>query len=209
MKGIEFKLDKGWARWEKAVDPVAMKKAMDNHVPRATALNAHIAQKYVRDAIKSGMYAPNAALTMAIKGSSKPLVDQGSGLFQAVNVEQIDDYNYFIGVLRGDKSYNIAMAVHEGVKIGVSDKMRGLFYVLWRASQGTLPPSELTGRAAELWRRMPGGWKPLKASTSVIIIPARPFMAKAFADPGLHAMVQRNWHQALEASFKELASQGK
>lgn len=189
-----------------AVDPRRFQIALDRHIPRATMLNAHLVQREIRQAIKSGMFHPNAALTIAIKRSSKPLVDTGHGLFQAVNIDKINNYRVFTGVLKTDAFYNVAVALHEGVQIKVSDKMRGLFYVLWRASQGSIQPSELTGRAAELWARKPGGWLPLAASTQAIVIPARPFLVKAFNDPELRDMVQRNWQAAVAASFRELTN---
>lgn len=202
---IEFKWDRGMQRMRRAVDPARFQEAMNRHVPRATMLNAHLVQKEIRETIRSGLFHPNAALTIAIKRSSKPLVDTGHGLFQAVNIEQVNDYKVFVGVLKSDDFYNVAIAIHDGATVKVSEKMRGMFYVLWKASTGQIPPSELTGRAAELWSRKPGGWLPLKQSTTAIIIPARPFMVKAFSNPELRAMVQRNWHAALAASFRDLA----
>ena len=43
----------------------------------------------------------------------------------------------------------------------------------------------------------------LKASTKVIIIPARPFIKRAFAEPKLRAAVKRQWELAIQRSLNE------
>jgi hypothetical protein len=202
---IRFDKRGDWRKMERALDAPAFEATLRRNMRVATQLNGHLAEAAVRRAIRAGSFAPNAALTIAIKGSSKPLVDQGSGIFQAVTSEVVDDFRVFVGVLRSDEHYNVALALHEGATIPVSDKMRGMFFVLWQASTGAMPAAELTGRAAELWERMPGGWLPLRPSTTAIIIPGRPYLANAFNDATLRARVQRNWEQALSRTFRELA----
>jgi hypothetical protein len=208
MSDIVFTKDRGWDRFRGAIEPRRFEAVVKRNMERATELNAHLAQAAVRRAIRNGTYAPNASLTIAIKGSSKPLVDHGSGLFQAVTTQKVDATSIFVGVLRSDEQYNIALAIHDGATIGVTPAMRGLFFVLWQASEGAIAPSELSGRAAELWERMPGDWRPLKPSTSAIIIPARPFLVEAFADGNLRRQAQRNWERALQRAMRELAQGG-
>lgn len=208
MAGTGFKMDAGWRRWAGAIDPRAFESAARPNVRRAAVLNGALAVRAVRKSIREGAYTPNAELTIALKGSSKPLVDSGHGIFQAVTSEVQDDWTVFVGILRADEHYDIAVALHDGCTIPVSDKMRGMFLVLWQASIGARSPSELTGRAAELWARQPKDWKPLKSSTTAIIIPARPFLAAAFSDSTLKAAVKKNWQQALQKTMRDLAKKG-
>lgn len=189
------------------MDSAAFDSTLRRHMRTATQLNGHLAEAAVRRAIRAGTFTPNAALTIAIKGSSKPLVDSGSGIFQAVTSEVVDDFRVFVGVLRSSEHYDVALAIHEGVTITVTDKMRGMFFMLWQASQGAEAggSTALTGRAAELWERMPGGWLPLRPSTTAIVIPGRPYLANTFNDATLRMRVQRNWEAALQRTFRELS----
>lgn len=155
-------------------------------------------------------YDANAALTKTLKGASVPLVGGkvdtgGISLFQAIRANTLDDYTVFAGVKFVSEKYDIAETLHEGATIPVTDKMRNLFRVLFFASVGRFDPGALTGRAAELWRLRPGGWKRLNPSTTAIIIPSRPFIERAFADPGMRREVKENWETALQAAFAAMA----
>ncbi|MCH7726058.1 MAG: hypothetical protein IH991_06200, partial [Planctomycetes bacterium] len=169
------------------------------------ALNGKLAERAIRRAIQSGGLDANAELTIMIKGSSKPLVDSGVGLFQAITSKVLDERTVFAGVLRTEAKFNIAIALHEGTEIKVTPAMRGMFFWLWQASIGAIPSSRLEGRASELWERAPGGWAPLKEGTSHIIIPSRPFMKQAFADGALKRKAKENWQMAVKKTMRELA----
>jgi len=201
---IDFKLDKGWKRMAKAVDKKKFQARVRQHVALETRRNGQRGAKAIRQSIKRGDFAANAALTKAIKGSSKPLVDN-SDLFKAVTFKVGSWDEAFVGVLRTDDSFNIAEMLHEGGEIKVTAKMRGLFYVLWLVSQGA-DPSILSGRARELWERMPRDWKPLKASTTVIRIPKRPFITNIFNDPAFIKVVHEGWEKAVKRAFRDAAA---
>lgn len=196
-----FKMNAGWGNLQKAWDGRRYQKRIRASMRKATMLVGKVAEKEMRQTIKDGGMAANADLTVAVKGSTKPLVDKGN-LFKAITSQYQRDYSVFVGVLQASGSYDIAMTLHEGASIRVTPKMRGLFYVLWLASQGDIPPSELEGRAAELWARKPSGWHPLKDTTSVIVIPGRPFVKMTFAKPGLNAKAQAIWAAALAKAQK-------
>lgn len=199
-----WKPDAGWDRLKEALDPARFTKEMRRQLKMASRRNGKIMEAAVRRHIKKGGFEKNAALTIAIKGSSKPLVDHGQ-LFQFITSRIIGDFSLFVGVLRSDEHYNIIAAIHQGVTIPVTDAMRGMFFALWQASTGVLPPSKLTGRAAELWARKPGGWLPLKASTKYINIPARRFFDGVMADAALIKRLKGNWRDALWQTFKSRA----
>jgi len=195
---------KGMKKMEAALDSKQFDKIMRRNMRRATQLNGMVAQAAYRRAIQAGVKPANAALTQAIKGDDKPLVGT-SEMFNAITSKVVNDFTSFAGVLRRDDIYNIAVIVHEGATIPVSQKMRNMFYMLWQASIGKIDPSELTGRAKELFEAMQN-WYPLKESTNVIEIPARPWMRNANDDPEMKRLMKRNWQQALQASFREQAA---
>lgn len=199
-------MDDGWKRMKNALKGPEAQRALKAELKRATQLNAKLAEAQIRKTIRKGGFARNAALTIAIKGSTKPLVDQGQ-LFQFITSKTIGDSTVFVGMLRTDDDYNIGMAIHQGAAIPVTNAMRGLFFVLWQASSGRMPASKLTGRAADLFERMPDGWYPLKDSTKVIIIPPRPFIAQALAAADFKAKIVGNWNMAVVRALKHRAGE--
>lgn len=195
------KLTGPWKRIEYILDPVYFSKEVEKNLAIATALNAKKVEAWMRGVIKKGGFAENEKLTIAIKGSSKPLVDRGD-LFKAITSLIISKDLAFVGVLKKDeKNYNIAKSLHKEQRYKVDPKMRSLFYLLWLASIGVV--TSLEGRAKELWDRKPGGWKPLDRSTTEIYVPARPFVDKTFDDPELHSICINNWRKAVAKTFKK------
>ena len=90
-----------------------------------------------------------------------------------------------------------------------------MFFVLWLVDQGKMDPGKLTGRAAELFA-MAGKKRPksqrfhrLKPETKVIVIPPRPFLARAIIhDVGFRNEAQEIWTEAVRATLKEQAKGG-
>jgi hypothetical protein len=123
----------------------------------------------------------NAALTIMIKGGADPAVDADE-LRKAIRVIFLPRRRgLWIGLEASSPASRYAQIVADGASIPVTDAMRGMFFYLWLASEGRLDPGELTGAAAALWKRAPGGWLPLKDETTHIVIPPRPWMQNALA----------------------------
>lgn len=197
-----LKLGPGWKKFKKAIDPKELDKAMKRRMVQANKRIGKMVEARIRKTIAKGDFTPNAALTIAIKKSTKPLVDKGHTLFQAITSVAVDEHRVFVGVLKTDDVYNIAFALHEGAQIPVTRKMRAMFYYLWQASEGKIAPSALTGGAAELWERNQT-WFPLKASTRVIVIPPRPFIKKTFENVAMKKKAQEIWAQAVKNAIKD------
>jgi len=206
---MAIKLKGDWKKLEKVLDPKIMTPVIEKWVTKASQFNGIVGVKQIKDYIKSSKYRANRPLTIAIKNSSKPLigVDDGAQLYNSITYE-VDKMSVFVGVLKTDQFYNIAYFLHEGGVIEVTEKMRLMFRILWLASLGHISPSELTGRAAELFEEMPRDWKPLKMSTTAIVIPSRPFVKKAFRSKKFYEQLQKNWEKALEFAFREVVSGG-
>ena len=184
-----------------ALDPKRFEAALRSNIRRANALNGKVAEGAIRSTIQSGVEPKNAALTQAIKGGDKPLVDS-SALFANITSKVVDDWTVFVGTLRTNKTYNVAKNVHDGMTITVTPRMRGLFFRLWKASQDARFAEGLEGRAAALYERYQG-WLPLNPSTESIVIPARPYINKTFEDSGLRGTLLDNWSQAVQLSCKQ------
>ncbi len=198
-------VEKDWKRFGRALDSSRFRRIARKHLRKATDRNGLEAQAAIRRQIRAGGFEANATLTKEIKKSGKPLVDKGTSLFQAITSKIENDTSVFVGVLQTDSFYNIALSLHNGQAIPVTPKMRLMFRVLHWVSIGNMDPSELDGAAAELWRRKPGGWLPLKDSTVAIIIPPRPFIEAGFEEEKLKQRVRNNWNRALATAMKEQA----
>ena len=199
-----LKLGPGWRTMRAMLRPARFSAALNTNLRQANALIgakvAGIAKKRISSG--SGGYAKNRPLTAWIKGSARPLADNGD-LLGRIRYEVIGPWSVEVGVMRWSKMANVAAILHEGAKIRVTSKMRAMFFALWLKSIGA--GVVLRGRAKELWGQRPeSGWRPLAASTSQIFIPPRPFMDFVLTDPSVIQMAKLNWNQAIAASFRKV-----
>lgn len=207
MPKTAFKI-KGLKRLNFMMDPSKVTPIVRKHMERANALNGIKAVEQIRTEISKGGFEGNANLTIAIKGEDKPLIGKSVGgaggqLRQAITWKAVKKLIVFVGVLKVDDFYNIAAIVHEGGQFSVSDKMRTMFYYLWLASIGAIKSDKLTGRASELWSMMSGNWKPLKKSTTAIVLPKRQFINRVFEKRSFKNFVKGNWEQAMRMALAE------
>jgi hypothetical protein len=174
---------------------------MNLRVGKAVELNAKLVERRIRKVFQGGMQPPQSELQAWIKGADKPGVDNAD-LFKAVTSTRLKKMTYFVGVKRTSAEFNVAEIVHFGAVISVTKKMRGMFFLMWLVDQGRMDESELKGRAAELYSRRKGEWKPLKAGTTQIIIPGRPFVTLAMQDARTRKKIEENFRKAAQDSFR-------
>lgn len=210
--GVDFKGD--WKDFGAALAKKNLQPALQREVKRALARIGKHAQKKVRQEIRKGDFAANAALTIAIKGSSKPLVNDGD-LWQGVSVEHRTWNSAFVGYSKkSPELYNLAKTLHDGAIITVTEKMRFMFLALALASDARVThgvkaprPMPLRGRALELFETR-ARWFPLKPETKFISIPARPFMKKVFDDPSLQAKFREEIAAAVQRALRQARRPG-
>jgi len=200
MPATSFKISPGFKKLEMLLKPSRFQADLNRNVSKSLQLNGQIAVRAIRKTIQAGVSPPNAGLSKFIKGSSKPLVDNGD-LFKAITAKKVAPLAVFVGVLRSNRSFNVGVTIHNGATIRVTDKMRGMFNALALASAGRLDPSKLKGRAKELWAKRSGGWKPLAAGKGVITIPKRPFIEITFSSSAMKKKMQRNFKKASELAL--------
>jgi len=189
-----------WSKLTAIMSPAVASGRIAREMGNATRANGAIVRKEIRRTLQRGLNPANAPLTVMIKGSSKPGVDSGE-LFKAITSVVIDHYTAEIGVRKGNPEADYARMLHDGGRIKVTQKMRTMFGYLADVSAGNRSESELTGRAAELYRRRPGGWRALRESTTHIRIPARPFIAQTMDDESIKRRIGRNWLKAWSAGL--------
>lgn len=205
MAKFTFKKDKNWKRFEMALNPKRFKAITDRQMHIAIKLSCLIVVAKIRETMTEGNFDSNAPLTILIKGDSKPLIGYRAGaqLFGAVT-HHVSGLEGFVGVMKNDAEYGVAVTVHEGAEIKVTDKMRGMFLALWQTSQGKMDPNKLTGAVRDLYDQMPGKWMPLKKSTTDIIIPSRPFIYDTFDKPEVMRLVKQQMNKSFGDVFTRI-----
>jgi hypothetical protein len=183
----------GFKKLKNILDPKKFERRAKKHIGQATLKNGLIAEGKIKEGINKGKVPgkgkTNADLTIAIKGSDRPLVDSGE-LVKSINSEVQSWKLVFIGVNRnrtvtdenGKKRgiLTIAQTLHDGAEVKVTAKMRRFFF--WMAFDKESP--------------FRGVVKPLKATTKKIIIPPRPFLHLALTDR-LVKRYTNNWNKAV------------
>ena len=162
-----------WNRLETILNPSRIAAGIHQAAARVGNYGASQVKKGIVSGAPAGQtFTPDSALTVARKGSSKPLIDKGD-LVGSVTYQVIDSNNVFIGVKKG-KEVNIA-AVHEfGCTIAVTPKMRAYLH-----HQGVH----------------------LRASTQYIHIPPRPFLRPVLLGSEFKGKVAKIYIQAIERMF--------
>ncbi len=155
-------------KWDK-VGFILNAPSFDKRIKRNAIIAHHrVALDYRKDVradIRGKKYAPNKAMTIAIKGSSTPLVDNAD-MINAITYKIDGDEKVEIGIKRsatsgdGKKLFNVAEILHGGATVRVTDRMRNFFKAMWAQGQS--------------------GWFPLLPTTVAIRIPARPFFRVPF-----------------------------
>ena len=200
----------GWRKFRAALEPGRFRRRIEEEVGDATEENALLLRRAIREAIRSNISPSKVALSKALaRGGSKTLVGRTGALWRSVTHLRLAWNRGFAGVLRrgqkknGAELFNVAMVLHEGHTIKVTDKMRGLFAALfWARIKGS--PSHLKSkRARELWKSAPGfEWQRLSPSTRAIRIAGRPFVKVAMRSRAIHGQVEKNWNDAVDRAFR-------
>lgn len=202
--GFKFrkKNPRKWRTFERALRKSVAEPTMRKYIKQANQQAGLRMAAGVRQKITEWDDPANAPLTEAIKGDNSPLVDSPS-LWGSITSKLMRWNLIFIGVLRSDRNYNVAAIVHEGAQVQVTTRMATMFlYLFWASKTGN--PTYLTGRARELWDRYQGPWPMLKEG-SIVNIPPRRFIDRAFDDSDLKKDIMAIWQKGIEHALRELA----
>jgi len=176
----------GFDTLKRVLDPDRFMASLRQNVKMVNQKLALIGQDILRKSIGSAneWAVANSPVTVANKGSSKPLTDHGD-LWGNATSTVVGSFQFVVGTNRVDRTgnYNVAWILHQGAHITVNDAMRKFFRYLAAKTNGQV--------------------KPLGQGTRVIIIPARPFMRRAFVDD--KSFLQQcaiQWREAVDRSFR-------
>lgn len=199
--GISLRLKGPWRGAIDALDPVKFRKRVEEKISKLLQQQAKLLQRQART--MAGL-AANQPMTTFIKGRDEPGVDTGN-LRSAIRVVSFGKLTWWVGVEKRNDAYASAVLLTKGGIIPVTDDMRAMFTMLWAVSEGRAKPEALTGRAAELWAKRPGGWLPLKPETTHLVIVGRPFMQEAWRDVQLSYDLAGKIQKTIAAALTEPA----
>jgi len=196
---FSLKLDKGWDKYARGIDAKRFRRNLQKAKRRA--LRA-IAKKIVSEVIDAGVPPENAPLTVSIKGKNSPLDDRGA-MKRAITTKIVNKDTLKIFIPTTAKNYKGYLSAHDGATIKVTAAMRQMFFALWLVSIGANDPQALTGRAKELFKRKPDGWKPLREATKAIKIPRRPYFEVAFGSAAVRAKAIQEFEKAVTDALRK------
>lgn len=175
-----------WDRMDEILSAPRFRRKLRKHMRKANRRIGLALQRRVRTSIRSGDYAANSPMTVAMKGSSKPLVDNGD-LFRAVTYQvDPDGFGLMVGVKRmgttaGGDTFSIAAALHEGYTIDLRqrpDIRKAVFAKLRKKGRN------------KKWRPGPG------VASPIWVVPGRPFIMQPVQEAWDEGLVLQHWRAA-------------
>mgnify|MGYP006908240361 FL=1 len=177
------------------LDPDRFREALEKHL--ATA-HARVGQEFVTRTVttitRKKPFDPNAPLTVALKGSSTPLVDRGD-LVSRITFEVVSAVRVRLGIaspkLDAGKGRYLYEVLHNGATIPVTPAMRAAVMAKLQEKMG----DEAFDRMADFFRNGPsrGFW----------VIPPRPFLKHTFERPDFWKAALGHYRDAVERAIED------
>jgi hypothetical protein len=180
----------GFEELARAIDDKQFRAMATRKIRKKNMVLSQIGVSTLRDSIRKGWFYKNSPVTVTLKGSNKPLIDNAD-LYGNCGAKLVP-WGFVCGTQKISPrgQVDVAVILHEGATIPVTDKMRNA----WKYF------AKITG----------GRVRPLKASTTHIKIPSRPFLRMAFIDDQTFGRtVIRGWKMALIETHIALSRKSK
>lgn len=188
-----------WEQFVKSLDPKLFEQRLNKRMGIASERIGRQFQRRVRAQIRAGIFEPNSPVTIAIKGSSKPLV-AGGDLFQAVSFDVVNPTTVRVGVVRqrsGDEMVNIALVLHEGatIDVGKHPAVRRAVFAKMRRSMKAGGNKRVVAARKKAAAQLAGGGSGAK---DVWVIPGRPFLGSVLEDAAFRTWARKEWAQGVK-----------
>lgn len=211
MADTEIKVTLKWFPIAKNLqNPARARALLKEEFERAGEVVGMTLERNMRRVIQAGRFQPNAPMTVALKGSSKPLIGPGEPrLWKAITHKVQATPNgasIHVGVMRTHREANIARIVTEGRVVTVTRRMEIMFRVL-RSIQLGYGGALTSERARQLFNESKGQF-PVLQEGSTFAIPARNFGLVVLRDPETKRVAEREFSQAVMNALKRLKAGG-
>jgi hypothetical protein len=180
---------KGWDTFQKMMGSPEFMRVLGQKIHATNKRMAQFGATVLSDHIP-GHPPPNSPVTIALKESAMPLVDHGT-LRTNVSGKTIGSWGFVVGTVRRTASgSNLAHMLETGWTQKVTPKMRKLFQYWAGKTDGKI--------------------KPLKASTTHIKVPPRPYMRVAFFDDKTYRnQLLTAWKDATHKTYLHFSMKGR
>jgi len=120
----DLKITGRWREFERALDADAFRRRLEHQIEIAHTRIGRMIIKKIRRSVQARAFAPDSPVTIALKGSSKPLVHHGD-LLQSITYDGVRTgpptaRALRIGVIKrkaGEKMVDIARILHDGATV--------------------------------------------------------------------------------------------
>ncbi len=193
-----------WRQLMRALDPARVRASIHREIEKANHKIGLAGRAFVVKSIRARDYAPNSPLTIAMKGSSAPLVDRGD-LIQGITHDVPSWDRVRVGVLRkstnGATLVNVAAILHEGAVIDIRKhpKVRAAVMAklgkrLGEKRRGASEKATVDAAAQlAIGATRPGG--------HLWIIPGRPFLRKPLTSAAMRTFTRDAWRAAVRRAL--------
>lgn len=176
-----------WKAWEEVLSARGFTQRLDTEVDRANQRIGLDAVAAIRRSIRSGDYEPNSALTVAIKGSSKPLVDTGDLNRRITHDVEKGRRAVWVGLKRNEGKTSVAEKLHDGFVIDLEAHpgIRQAVFAKLREKGRMFRPGNQLASGSKRW-----------------VVPPRPFITGPLAGPEMQAKIRQHYHEAFGRALR-------
>jgi hypothetical protein len=190
--------------FEKFIKPGTAQSDLVNAIRKGTIRNYLFLIKKVKDNIRNREFDSNSELTLAMKNSDLPLLNQRN-LWNAIDFKMKSAFEVEVGIIKkagstgsqfGKAKSQISMEtlvelMEEGYDITVTDKMKKAIAIAL---------SKKEGKGSSTKKRSVSSMK----TGSTLTVPSRKVFSKVFEeDPTIDRVLQENWRKAIEDMWKK------
>lgn len=209
-KTVEFKLTGDVQRMGKFLDRRFFDKNAQRVVKKTVIRAALYLVKETKRRIRKRDYHPNSEMTLALKRTSIPLLDQ-KNLFDAITHKMLNSFSAEVGFFKGQSTggvtgKNIDMQklvtlMHEGYTIEVTNKMRRALIGALRNQQ--TKKGRLTGRARKMLKEMEDAADRAPGQAKQFYkVQKRPFMIAVFRSKKVDRELAKIWEGGMGELWK-------
>lgn len=197
--------------FKKFVNPNTFSADINMAIRRATIRNSLFLVNRIKNNIRNREFNSNSELTLAMKNSDLPLLNQ-KNLWKAIDHKLQDSFTSEIGIIKDAGSTGsqfgkaksqinlktLVELMEDGYTITVTDKMKRAIVI---ALEEKSPRKKGSSTAASRVRSIKSG--------TTLIVPSRKVFTKVFLeDPTIEKVLQANWRKALEGMWLKRGAKG-
>jgi len=207
--GLAIKLFKGWDQFASATDPKRFRRALARKMQKATELNCIEVRKAIAKEIRQKHFDKNSRLTVLFKMAQKPLVggnmgigsevktgggtDSGGTMLNSLGHTVTSPFEGYVGVVRTRGGFNIALIVHEGATLNMTEKRKKWLNIAINSA---------LKKQGMLYLKSKGKKATYSTGGAAMHIPKRPFIVQVMQVKALQMKIIDRWATAASEALR-------